>query len=236
MAHLTQRKMIPKLMEDPAAERSELTRALAYLRGVNIRSGRTRALISYLQRQAPDWPKDRPIRLIDLGTGSADIPLAAVNWAQQAGHDLHVTGIDVHATILDIAREFIGDQKKIKLVSANALRLMDHFEPGSFDYAHAGMFLHHLSDIEVMTVLRIMDRLSTRAVIWNDQLRGVAGRIGVRLLTLGAPKMVKHDEVVSVAKGFTKQEAIALAHRADLKKPTYRGHLLQRFTLISEKT
>ena len=236
MAHLTQRKLIPKLMDDPAADRSELARAMAYLRGMNLRSGRTRALVSYLQRQAPGWPKDQPIRLIDVGTGSADIPLAAVNWAKQTGHELHVTGIDVHATILDIAREFIGDQIKIKLVTANALRLMDHFEPGSFDYAHAGMFLHHLCDIEVMTVLRIMDRLSTRAVIWNDQLRGVAGQIGVRLLTLGAPKMVKHDEVVSVAMGFTRREAIALARRADLKKLTYRSHLLQRFTLISEKT
>ena len=113
---------------------------------------------------------------------------------------------------------------------------MGHFKPGSFDYAHTGMFLHHLSDIEVMTALRIMDRLATQAVIWNDQLRGVVGRIGARLLTLGAPNMVKHDKIVSVAKGFTKQEAIALARRADLNNPTYQSCLWQRFTLISEKT
>jgi len=236
MAHLTQRNLVPALMDNPGADRGELARAMAYFRRANIRSGRTRELVSYFQRQAPDWPKDRPIRLIDVGTGSADIPLAAVNWAKQTGHDFHVTGIDVHASTLDIAREFIGDQKGIKLVSANALRLMDHFKPGAFDYAHAGMFLHHLSDIEVMTVLRIMDRLATRAVIWNDQLRGVAGRIGARLLTLGAPNMVKHNKVVSVTKGFTKREAIALARRADLKNPTYRSHFWQRFMLISEKT
>ncbi len=223
-------------MDNPDADRGELARAMAYIRGVNIRSGRTRELVSYLQRQAPGGSKGRPIRLIDVGTGSADIPLAVVNWAKQAGYDLHVTGIDVNASILDIAQGFIGDQEEIKLVSANALRLMDHFKPGSFDYAHAGMFLHHLSDIEVMTVLRIMDRLATQAVIWNDQLRGVVGRIGARLLTLGAPNMVKHDKMVSVSKGFTKREAIALARRADLNNPTYRSHFWQRFTLISEKT
>lgn len=130
MAHLTQRKLTPKLMDDPDADRGELARAMAYLQGANIRSGRTRELVSYLRLRALDWPKDRPIRLIDVGTGSADIPLAAVNWAKQTGHELHVTGIDVHASILEIAREFIGDQDEIKLVSANALRLMDYFKPG----------------------------------------------------------------------------------------------------------
>ena len=129
-------------MGNPDADRGELARAMAYLRGANIRSGRTRELVSYLQRQASDWPTGRPIRLLDVGTGSADIPLAVVNCAKLAGYDLHVTGIDISASILDIAQEFIGDQKKIELVSTNALRLMDHFKPGSFDYAYAGMFLH----------------------------------------------------------------------------------------------
>lgn len=223
-------------MDDLTADRDELARAMAYRRRFNLRSGRTRSLISYLQGQFHDLPKDRPICLIDVGTGSADIALAIVNWANQTGHDLHVTAIDVHPTILDIAREYIGDCNEITLVPASALKLMDHFEPRSFDYAYAGMLLHLLSDIEIMTVLRIMDRLATRAVIWNDRLRGIAGRIGSRLLTLDAPKMARHDEVASVAKGFTRLEALALAHRAGLETPALRSHFGQHFTLISEKT
>ncbi|MFQ5427078.1 MAG: hypothetical protein ACE5EV_08360, partial [Gaiellales bacterium] len=103
-----------------------------------------------------------------------------------------------------------------------------------FDYAHAGMFLHHLPDVEVMTVLRIMHRLSRRGLIVNDLLRGIVGRIGVRLLLLGAPAIVRHDARVSVAAGFTRRDALELARRAGLVNLTFRRHLLHRFTVVSD--
>jgi hypothetical protein len=111
------------------------------------------------------------------------------------------------------------------------------FSADSFEYAHAGMFLHHLADLEVMTVLRIMDRLATRGLIWNDLIRGWIGRLGVRLITRGRgiPDMVRHDAIVSVDAGFTRPEAIDLAQRAGWRRLRYRRHLLHRFTLVSEK-
>ncbi len=97
------------------------------------------------------------------------------------------------------------------------------------------MFLHHLSDIEVMTVLRIMDRLTMRGMIWNDLVRGPIEKLAVRLLTLRAPAMVKHDGLVSVAAGFTRREVLELVKRVGLEKPKYRRHVFGRFTLVSEK-
>jgi len=228
--------MVPELMDRPDADRAELAASLAFIRMVNRRLGGTAALLRYLRKQAAAWPRDRPVRLLDVGTGSADIPLAVVQWAAAAGHDFRVTAIDLHPTTLELAREFIGDRPEIDLVQLDALKLMDHFQPGAFDYAHAGMFLHHLPDIEVMTVLRMMQRLATRAVIWNDLLRNLVGRLGIRLLTLkrGTPAMVRHDGIVSVAKGFTRAEARHLAARAGLENITVRTHLLHRFTLVSE--
>jgi hypothetical protein len=65
-------------------------------------------------------------------------------------------------------------------VQADALQIMDRFEAGTFDYAHAGMFLHHLDDLEVMTALRIMHRLAGRGLIWNDLVRGTVELLLVR--------------------------------------------------------
>jgi len=230
--------MIPELMDRPAADRDELAASLAFIRMVNCRLGGTAALLDYLKMNAATWPRDRqrPVRLLDVGTGSADIPLAVARWAGDAGHDVRITAIDLHPTTLDLAREHIGDRADIELVQLDALKLTERFQPGQFDYAHAGMFLHHLTDIEVMTVLRMMQRLATRAVIWNDLLRNIVGRIGVRLLMMrrGTPAMARHDGIVSVAKGFTRSEARALAQRAGLPNVRLRTHLRHRFTLISE--
>ena len=227
------RRVTPEFMDDPKADRDEQREALRFIRLVNRRLGGTAATMLHFKRWAREWTRDQVIRIVDVGTGSADIPVAISEWAAKAGFRVHITGIDLHPVTLDLAREFAAHRHDIEFVQANALQLMDRFEAGSFDYAHAGMFLHHLPDIEVMTVLRIMDRLAKRGVIWNDLVRGWIGGLGVRALTsIGVPPHVRHDAIVSVAAGFTKGEAIDLGQRAGLRNIRYRRHLLHRFTLV----
>lgn len=233
---LTARKHAPEYMDDPNVDRVDLEASLRFIRMVNRRLGGAAAVLNHLKRWSADWPVDRTIRILDVGTGSADIPLAILDWSTTAGRTIHITAVDLHESTLAVAREQVGDRSGIELVQADARNLMDIFEPRAFDYAHAGMFLHHLSDIEVMTVLRIMDRLTTRGLVWNDLVRGPIEKLAVRLLTVGAPTMAKHDGAVSVAAGFTRREVLELAKRVGLENPRYHRHLLGRFTLVSEKT
>lgn len=232
---LPRRTLTPEFMDDPNADRAELAQSLRFIRMVNARLGGRAAALWHFKRWAGDWPSNAAIRILDIGTGSADIPLAIAKWAERNHHRVQITAVDLHPLTVSLAREFIGARNDIQIVQADALKLMDHFQSGEFDYAHAGMFLHHLPDIDVMTVLRIMDRLTKRGLIWNDLVRGWPGRVGVQLLTLGTPKMVRHDGVVSVHAAFTRAEAIELAQRAGLGKIQYRKHLLHRFTLVSSK-
>ena len=235
MSMLTARQHTPELMDDPNVDRADLEASLRFIRMVNRRLGGVAATLNHLKRWAATWSADRTIRILDVGTGSADIPLAIANWASTSQHRVHITAIDLHETTLSVAREQVGNRSDIELVQADARNLMDIFEPRTFEYAHAGMFLHHLSDIEVMTVLRIMDRLTTRGMIWNDLVRGPIETLAVRLLTLRAPAMVKHDGVISVAAGFTRREVLEVAKRVGLEKPKYHRHVFGRFTLVSEK-
>jgi len=240
MAQFTERTLVPEMMDEPDADRDDLARSLAFIRFVNARLGGASAAIGHIKRWLPRLPRDRPIRIIDLATGSADIPIAIARWARRRDIDVHITGIDLHETTLQLAREHLArqrDQLPIDIVAADALKLTDQFEPDAFDIAHTGMFLHHLPDIEAMTVLRIMDRLSACGLIWNDLIRGTAGRIGVRCLLRLIPRvpaMARHDAVVSVDAGFTRAEAMNLADRAGLENIRYRTHLFYRFTLTSE--
>ncbi len=158
-------------MDDPGIDREELARSLRFIRFVNRRLGGSRVAVASLRRWVAPLPRDQVVRVIDIGTGSADIPLAIVRWAEQEGRRVHVTAVDLHETTLELARELIGERRDVELLQADALQLMDRFDVGSFHFAHAGMFLHHLSDLQVMTVLRIMDRLAQRGLIWNDLVR-----------------------------------------------------------------
>jgi hypothetical protein len=222
-------------MDDPDVDRADLERSLRFIRLVNGCMGGAGAAVGHLARWSTRWPPGETIRVIDIGTGSADIPLAITRWARRSGRRVHVTGIDTHPTTLQLAREHVSDDPDIELVEADALQLMDRYGAGAFDYAHAGMVLHHLDDIEVMTVLRIMHRLGGRGLIWNDLVRGKVELLFVRLLTFGRAAIVRHDGMTSVAAGFTRPEAIDLAQRVGLPNVAYRRHLFGRFTLTSTK-
>ena len=223
-------------MDRPDVDPAALRTSLAYIRKVNRRLGGVDALLRHLKRWSVHWPRDRAVTLLDVGTGSGDLPVAARRWAERAGFDLRVTGIDLHEQTLAAARDFVGDRDGIELLHADATQLMDLFEPASFDYVHAGLFLHHLSELRLMTVLRIMDRLAARGIVWNDLVRTRIGYAAIQLITLGKPEIVRHDARVSVLAGFTKAEVLDLAHRVGIDYAGYRSSLLtHRFTLAGEK-
>jgi hypothetical protein len=222
-------------MDDPGVDHADLDRSLAYIRGVNRWLGGTRGLLTHLRHWSRRWPRDRPVTLLDIGTGSADIPCAARRWAERSGFDLRITGVDLHAATLDLARRHVAGVDGIELVQANALRLMDRFTPGSFDYVHAGMFLHHLPFIEVLTALRIMDRIARAGLVWNDLVRSRLSLALLRPMLLGRPHIVRHDALASVHAGFTRAEALDFAHRVGLDYVRYHTVLAYRFTLSGEK-
>ncbi len=234
-----QRVLTHELMDDPAVDREALKGALGYIRAVNRLLGGQSALLMHLQRWSKAWSPGQTVTLLDIATGSADLPVAALKWASAAGFNLRITAVDVHDTTLALAQEHVGREGfsgQIDLAKLDARKLTDRYPPGSFDYVHAGLFLHHLPEIEILTVLSIMERLSKRALIWNDLVRSRPGYAFITLATLGQPEIIRHDARVSVLAGFTRREAMDLARRADVSNPRYRWNLFtHRFTLTGEK-
>jgi len=235
MAHITKRPMDPEILDRPDVDPAELHRVFGFVQWVNRRLGGTAAVMKHIQRWSNAWPNDQTIRILDIATGAADIPIAIGNWAKRAGHRVHITGIDLHPVTVRMAKRNVGHRDDITILQADALKLGEQFPADSFEYVHAGLFLHHLHDVDVLTVLAIMDRLATRGVIWNDLVRSPFTRAAVRVLTIGTPGVVRHDSIVSIANAFTHREAMDVVGRAGWTRPTYRMHLLHRFTVVSTK-
>ena len=225
-------------MDDPAVNPRELAQALSFIRAVNRRLGGEAALLHHLRAWSQHWPRGQTITLLDIGTGSADLPIAASRWARSAGFDLRITAIDLHERTLECARSHINTSgaTNIELLRADALCLANHFGVDSFDYVHAGMFLHHLPDVQVMTVLAAMDRVARRGIIWNDLIRSRLAWLAIQAITLGQSAMIRHDARVSVEAGFTRRDVLDIRHRLDLTYTRWRSSFLtQRFTLAGEK-
>lgn len=238
------RVLVGEMMDNPDVPKESLAEALGYIRGVNKHLGGVSSLISTLESLRGGWKPQEPITLLDVGTGSADLPVQAMHWASGVGVKLHITGVDNHHTTLELANAFVNSQAQllgfsrssIELQCMDALKLDLNFAPGSIDYVHAGLFLHHLENEDVVKVLASMARIARRGIIWNDLVRSRIGYATIWLATFGSEKMIQHDARASVAAGFTRNEAIELARRGGIVHPTYRWNLFtHRFVLTSVK-
>ena len=224
-------------MDDPAADPAELERSLRFIRRVNAWFGYTRSTLRHLDRFARRWEPGRPIRILDVATGSADVPLAVLAWAARRGHDVRIVGLDLHARTLESARRAAAAAGvapgRLALVRGDATALP--FADAAFDYALTSMFLHHLDDAVAARVLAEMDRVSRRGVVAADLLRRRRAYAWISLFTLAATPMVRHDARASVAQAFTRREVEALRDRAGVKYARYYGHFGHRFVLAGEK-
>ena len=221
-------------MDDPNVTRQDLLRELGYIRWVNHSLGGTRVVVDHLK----DWASagllpTGPITILDVATGSADIPKAVLNWAKNIGRRVQIVGVDLHPITLDIAREWTSGTEYLSFIRADALRLP--LADNSVDIATCSMFLHHLSDEDALAVLREMLRVSRSGLIVNDLVRTTWARAAIYVLTLFSDPLSRHDARLSVAKGWTVQET--LAWRDSLKAPWLDCHLhrFARFTLAGLK-
>src|SRR5688500_13198461 len=230
---LATRRREAEWMDRDDVDPRELRRSLSFIRRVNTLLGYTRATISHLERFSRRWKPGERIDIVDLATGSGDVPRAVLRWARRCGYDVRIVGVDRHAETVAAAREADEGDARITIVRGDALDVP--LADGSFDYALCSMFLHHLSDDEAVTVLSEMGRLSRRGLIAADLLRHRRAYAWVRALTLFSNPIVRHDAAVSVAQAFTREELLVLRERAGLGFAHYYRHFGHRFVLAGEK-
>ncbi|MFN0132950.1 MAG: methyltransferase domain-containing protein [Phycisphaerales bacterium] len=230
------RRVDPEFIDDPRASPGQLRQAMFGMRVVNRTMGGISSLLRHLERWSTRWPADRPVTLLDIGTGLADIPKAAATWARGRGLDLRITAVDANDRVLAAARRHVAGDPAITILHADAFTLEERFGPRNFDYVHAGMFLHHFDEAGVVRLLQSIDRLAAAGIVWNDLMRTWRGYVPTLLVTLPCPKALRHDARASIRAGFVEDEVRNLASRAGIGYAEYREQFFfQRFTLAGER-
>ena len=225
-----------ELMDEPGQDRAQLARSLADLRGVNRWLGGTRVVLHHLADIVSRHPRRR-YRIVDLATGSGDIPLHVAAWARGRGLDVEIVATDNHETTLALAAEHTAADPAVRTEMADALALP--FADASFDVVLLSTALHHFDDDrDCVRVLREMSRVARIGMIVNDLARSRTALAGARLLAATvwrAHPVTAHDGPLSVRRAFTPDELRALAARAALPNARVTAHVPFRVALVSER-
>ncbi|HWP41372.1 MAG TPA: methyltransferase domain-containing protein [Tepidisphaeraceae bacterium] len=223
-------------MDHPAADPLLLCRSLRFLRRINALLGYTRSTLWHLDRFTRQDSFRQPITVLDVATGSADMPAAIVRWSRRRRLDVRVVALDRHPQTVAYASQQLKNlahHGSVQIIRADALQLP--FSDGSFDFVISSLFLHHLDEQPIMQALREMDRVARCGVIIADLLRNRRALAWITLLTLLANPMVRHDARASVRQSFLPEEILTLCRRAGLGYLRYYRHFAHRFVLAGQK-
>jgi SAM-dependent methyltransferase len=194
---------------------AELVGSLADIARLN-RLGATHTILRLV---APFLARQRAgetLRILDVGTGAADIPLALARWARRRGHRVRVIALEVHPTVLHYAARAVNGSPEVRLIAGNALEAP--IRPGSVDVALCSLVLHHLPEEAVTGLLRWLAEVARLGFIVSDFRRGWLAWAAVWLVThaVSRNRMTRHDGPLSVRRAYTPAELAGLAIRADL--------------------
>lgn len=205
----------PELLDQLGASvpPAELASNLRDIRRVNRWLGGTRAVLSVVVPLLRAADAVQPISILDVATGSADIPLALAAAAEREGRKVRIVATDREPAVLDVARAEV-DFDLITIEVADALALP--YPDASFDIVTLSLALHHFDLDDALQVLREMRRVGREALIVNDLERVRLGYIGAWLAgnLLTRNRMTRNDAPLSVRRAYTRAEALAMAHSA----------------------
>src|SRR5205814_1762977 len=166
-------------MDRPQPVTPELERDLANIRSFNRRFGAYRLVGYFLQR----WLKPNGnARILDVATGSGDIPRLIVDYARRQNVSVQIDAIDQQESTIEIARGLSAAYPEIHFYwadlfewNSSAGSKLDGLKPSSlperYDIVLCSLALHHFSNDDAVRVLRKLRELSSARVLVADLRR-----------------------------------------------------------------
>jgi SAM-dependent methyltransferase len=208
----------------------DIRRINTYLGGASVVCNATMAMLQQHRLQSAT--------VLDIGTGSADIPVRLVQLAKAHKIDLRVLALDNNARHLQVAREDLEQQKSSScghLLQADAFRLPLH--DNAVDIVVSSLFLHHFRAPQIVELLREFQRVSRIGWVMNDLVRHYVPLIFFRLTKpiFARSYITRHDGEASLRRGYTVEEMQHIVNGAPELQAHVREHFPYRMSIVGEK-
>jgi ubiquinone/menaquinone biosynthesis C-methylase UbiE len=235
---------LPELMDRPQPVTPELERDLANLRSFNRWFGSHRLVRHFLRR----WLRPNgKARILDVATGSGDIPRLIADYARRQNISVHIDAIDQQQSTIEIARNLSSDYPEIDFYCADLFEWnappnckLDGLKPSSspYDMVLCSLTLHHFSNDDAVRVLQKIRELSRSRVLVADLRRAcwLSWAVYFVTTTIYRDQMTKTDARLSAARAFSFVEMRQRAERAGWRNFGHQKFAVGRQTIWIESS
>ena len=172
--------------------------------------------------------------LIDVGCGGGRFVLHLSDYFPR----MSLVGMDVSAPALALASAELQRWRAAQLAQGVAFKRQEtlhlNLAANSVDVLLATLVCHHIEDDDLVDFLQAAYQASRYGVIIHDLHRHALAYWGYKLLSYGLcrNRLIRHDGLISIQRGFKRKEWRALLQRARIDGYRLRWHFPFRWSVV----
>ncbi len=227
------RETSPEYLDSPDCDPGLAMASYRFMEKVNRSFGGISNVRRFIRRELKRLQPGSTLRVLDIGSGSCDIPIAICRWAESKGYKIHFTCLEIYGPAVALSREKIKNSglDSIEILQEDAFL---HQPVAPYDCAVSSMCFHHFKDEDILRLVGILRGIVKDGVMINDLRRSRLAWLGAFILTYFSHPGVRHDAMQSVSRGFKVCELRRLLMKLENVSVTVRRAWFFRINAIVE--
>ena len=227
-----QRTEEDEIMDDFSLEGEELRDALDKIASINQFLGGNKLTLQGVKKLI--HTKDE-ITIVDVGCGNGDMLRALADFGTKNNYNFKLIGIDANAFTIDYAIKLSKEYPNISYKCEDIFS--EPFSQLNYDIVLCTLTLHHFKNKQIDYLLQLFHKQARIGIVINDLHRNIIAYRAFQLICFffRLNRMSREDGLISILRGFKKQELIDFSKRNQLKNYTIQWKWAFRYQWIISK-
>ena len=227
-----QRTEEEEIMDDFSLEGEELRDALDKIAAINQFLGGNKLTLQGVNKLLHS--KDE-ITIVDVGCGNGDMLRALADFGTKNNYNFKLIGIDANAFTIDYAIKLSQEYPNISYKCEDVFS--EPFSQLNYDIVLCTLTLHHFKNNQIDYLLQLFYKQARIGIVINDLHRNIIAYRAFQLICFffRLNRMSREDGLISILRGFKKQELINFSERNQFKNYTIHWKWAFRYQWIIKK-
>lgn len=206
-----------EIMDDFSLEGEELTDALNQIANINQLLGGNKLTLQGVKQLLKKTDISKSITIADIGCGNGDMLRMLSKYGKKKGIQFKLIGVDANAFTINYAKSLSTEYSNIEYICLDIFS--EEFSRLPYDIVLCTLTLHHFTNDQISLLLKTLHANASVGIVVNDLHRS---KMAYRLFeiiaaTFNLNKMSREDGLVSILRGFKKEDLEHFSKKLNLK-------------------
>jgi 2-polyprenyl-3-methyl-5-hydroxy-6-metoxy-1,4-benzoquinol methylase len=206
-----------EIMDDFSLEGEELREALDKIASINQLLGGNQLTLQGVKKLINT---KNQITIVDVGCGNGDMLRFLADFGIKNDLKFKLIGIDANAFTIDYAVKLSKEYPNISYKCEDIFS--EAFIQLEYDIVLCTLTLHHFKNDKIDYLIQLFHKQAKVGIVINDLHRNIIAYKAFQVIcfVFGLNRMSREDGLISILRGFKKQELINFSKRNKLKNYT----------------